>query len=65
MHLAPVMADHNLVVRVPRGEWPLGDQHAVPRAALAADLLESREARARRAGAHLLNSLANRYVHAR
>lgn len=45
-----VGSGENLVVRVPRGLWPFGERKSLGLAVLAADLLESAEPRAIRAG---------------
>lgn len=48
----------NLLVRLPKSVWPFEGRDAVPDSVLAADLLESAEPRAVRAGALRLNELA-------
>jgi hypothetical protein len=57
LHLAPVMGQGDVVVRLPIGPWPFGPS-GPGRAALAASLLDSREWRVVRAGAEVLNQLA-------
>jgi excisionase family DNA binding protein len=52
----------NLLVRVPAQVWPWPDDAPVGRAALAADLLDSDEPRAVRAGVQVLNELAERHA---
>lgn len=52
------VTDTNLVVRVPRGVWPFARQGKVSAEALAADLLESAEPRARRAATEFLRARA-------
>lgn len=56
LHLREANGQANVVVRVPRGCWPFADRLGA--AALAADLLESSEPRAVKAGELLLNGLA-------
>ena len=50
----------NLTVLLPRIAWPFGDRTAIPDSVLAADLLESPEPRAVRAGAQRLSLLLNK-----
>lgn len=49
--------DADLIVRHPMMIWPFDHRHAVPDAAIAADLLQSAEPRAVRAGQLRLNEL--------
>jgi excisionase family DNA binding protein len=52
----------NLLVRVPAGVWPWPNKEPIGPAALAADLLDSAEPRAVRAGVQLLNDLAHQHA---
>jgi len=56
LHLIDAVGDPDVMVRVPRDVWPFEDQAGV--AVLAADLLDSDEPRAIRAGAAKLNELS-------
>jgi excisionase family DNA binding protein len=53
-HAKPVPSGGNLIVRQPRDIWPFDGNEAVGAAALAADLVESAEPRAVRAGVDVL-----------
>jgi excisionase family DNA binding protein len=57
------VADHNLVVRLPRAIWPFTGRSPF-KAAVAADLLDAAEPRAVRAGASALNELAEQTLRA-
>ncbi len=61
LHLHAADGQGNLLVRVPVSLWPWPAGAPVAPAALAADLLESPEPRARHAGAVMLNELARRH----
>jgi len=63
VHARVAVSDPNVIVRVPEALWPFRDALTeVPAAALAADLLESREDRAARAGLEMLQSLADSFA---
>jgi excisionase family DNA binding protein len=55
-------ATPNLTVLLPKIAWPFGDRTAIPDSVLAADLLESPEPRAVRAGAQRLSQLLNKSI---
>lgn len=59
LHLVESSPEANLLVRVPRGVWPLEGHQRVGLAALSADLLESAEPRAVSAGLAVLNQLSS------
>jgi hypothetical protein len=52
----------NLTVLLPRITWPFGDRAAIPDSVLAADLLDSPEPRAVRAGAQRLSQLLKSFA---